>query len=64
MIYRGNGKLVNGTATVYLPYYYDSFNETAFKVYGSVQTGKFDWEVKAARDDIDPLEVEPDKEES
>ena len=87
VFYRGNGTLVNGTATVYLPYYYnaltmnntytvlltakgstpftlsyDSFNETAFKVYGSVDDGEFDWEVKAIRADIDPLEVERDKE--
>lgn len=41
---------------------YDSFNETAFVVYGSVDDGEFDWEVKATRDDVDPLGVEQDKE--
>lgn len=86
VFYRGNGTLVSGSATIYLPNYfnaltmnntytvlltakgstpftlsYDSFNETAFIVYGSVQTGEFDWEVKATRDDVDPLEVEPNK---
>jgi len=40
---------------------YDSFNETAFIVYGSVQTGEFDWLVQATRGDVDPLEVETDK---
>ena len=84
--YRGNGTLVNGTATITLPTYYnaltmnntytvmltskgnttfdlsyDSFNETAFIVYGSVQTGEFDWLVQATRGDVDPLEVETDK---
>ncbi len=87
VIYRGNGTLVNGVATITLPDYFDSltrdntatvlltakgktpfllsydeFDETSFVVYGSVVNGEFDWEVKAVRADLDPLEVEPDKE--
>jgi hypothetical protein len=41
---------------------YDSFDEESFIVYGTNDTGEFDWEVSATRDDVDPLEVEPDKE--
>lgn len=40
---------------------YDDFDEKSFVVYGSVEKGEFEWEVKAVRADVEPLQVERDK---
>ncbi|MCM2279644.1 MAG: hypothetical protein NDJ89_16340 [Oligoflexia bacterium] len=40
------------------PLSYDEFDGKGFTVYGTSAEGEFDWEVKATRSDIAPLEVE------
>lgn len=40
---------------------YDRFDEKSFMVHGAKADGAFDWEVKATRQDVPPLEVERKK---
>ncbi len=40
---------------------YDSFDERSFIVHGTVPDGEFDWELKAVRGDVEPLQVEVSK---
>jgi hypothetical protein len=40
---------------------YNDFNEKSFVVYASVPAGEFDWEVRAVRADVEPLQVERDE---
>ncbi len=64
-----NSLTKDGSATVILtavgkePYLlsYDEFDEKSFKVYGTEPTGEFSWEVKAERQDVNDLLVEPNK---
>ena len=37
---------------------YDGFDEKGFVVHGTLPDGEFDWEVKATRQDVPPIEVE------
>ncbi len=64
-----NSLTKDGSATVILtpigkkPFLlsYDNFNEQSFEVYGNLKEGEFSWEVKAERQDVPNLIVEPDK---
>lgn len=40
---------------------YDRFDEKSFVVHGAKADGEFDWEVKATRQDVPPLEIERKK---
>lgn len=66
-----NSLTQDGSATVILtskgkkPYLlsYDEFEGNQFKVYGDCEDCEFDWEVKAKRQDVPDLFIEPNKDE-
>lgn len=60
---RDNTTTILLTAKGRVPFFlsYDDFDEKSFVVYGSVEEGEFEWEVKAVRADVEPLQVERDK---